>query len=69
MTGDTVLRAASLSKLVLSIVALQLHEEGNVDLHASVETLLPEVASLKVMTNFKDGKEEIRNPVRPITLQ
>lgn len=58
MTVDTLLRIASMTKLLTSIAAMQLVERGALDLDVRVARILPAFDDLKVLTGF-DGDEPI----------
>ncbi len=54
ITADTMLRIASMTKMVTTTAALQLAERGALELDAPVEAYRPEFASLPVLEGF-DG--------------
>jgi CubicO group peptidase (beta-lactamase class C family) len=54
ITADTMLRLASMTKMVTTVAALQQVERGNLELDAPVDTYLPEFADLPVLEGF-DG--------------
>src|SRR5687767_14535399 len=54
VTPDTMLRIASMTKMVTTVAALQLVEQGKLDLDAPIETYLPEFGELQVLEGF-DG--------------
>jgi methyl acetate hydrolase len=54
MSADTVFWIASFTKLVTSVVALQLIEEGRLSLDQPVADLRPDLASLPVLAGFDD---------------
>jgi len=55
MTTDTIFWIASMTKLVTSIVALQLIEEGALTLDAPVASILSAFADLPILDGFDDG--------------
>jgi methyl acetate hydrolase len=70
MTPNTVLRIASLTKLVTCVAALQLVERGALSLDAPLGPLLPALASPQVLDGFDaDGQPQLRPARRPITLR
>lgn len=71
MTGDTVVWVASCTKLITSIAAMQLVEEGKISLDSGdeVEVLLPELKDKKVLEETADGKLEYHEKKRKITLR
>jgi len=60
---DTMLRIASMTKMVTTTAALQLAERGALELDAPVETYRPEFASLQVLEGF-DGDAPVLRPPR-----
>jgi len=58
MENDTIVRIYSMSKLITSVAALILHDEGKLDLEAPVSKYLPEMKNVKVYQ--KNG-----NPTTP----
>ncbi|KAI0203134.1 Simvastatin synthase [Astrocystis sublimbata] len=69
MTSDTPMRVASCSKLLTSIMVLQLVERGLASYDETLERLLPEVAGLKVLTGFDEAGNPIeREPKSPVLL-
>ncbi len=70
MTPDTVGWIASMTKAVTGAGAMQLVEQGRLDLDAPAFRVLPELAEVQVLTGFDDqGQPELRAPRRPITLR
>jgi methyl acetate hydrolase len=63
ITPDTMLRIASMTKMVTTTAALQLSERGALELDAPVETYRPEFASLQVLEGF-DGDTPVLRPPR-----
>lgn len=62
ITPDTMLRIASMTKMVTTTAALQLAERGALDLDAAVETYRPEFAKLQVLEGFDGDKPVLRPP-------
>ncbi|BCM86072.1 serine hydrolase domain-containing protein [Methylobacterium indicum] len=68
MTTDTVFALFSTTKAVTGTAALQLVEEGRLDLDAPARTYLPEIGQLQVIDGFgEDGTPLLRAPKRDIT--
>lgn len=68
MTTDTVFAVFSTTKAVTSTAALQLVEEGLLDLAAPVRDYVPAIAELQVITGFdRDGARLLRPPRTEIT--
>ena len=44
---DTIIAIASMTKLITTVAALQLHDEGKLDIDAPVDSYLAELANLK----------------------
>lgn len=59
MEFDTLMWIASCTKLMTSIAALQCIERGQISLDSDVAKILPELASLHVLTGFKENGEPI----------
>jgi CubicO group peptidase (beta-lactamase class C family) len=60
---NTMFRNASMTKAVATTAALQLVEEGRLDLDATVASIVPEFGELQVLDGF-DGGEPILRPPR-----
>jgi methyl acetate hydrolase len=70
MTPDTVFWIASMTKAVTSTAAMQLVEQGKLQLDEPIGTLLPELASPQVLEGFDDkGTPRLRPAKQPITLR
>jgi methyl acetate hydrolase len=70
MTPDTVFWVASMTKAVTSVAAMQLVEQGELDLDRPLGGLLPELASPQVLDGFDaTGAPRLRPAKRPITLR
>jgi methyl acetate hydrolase len=70
MSIDTVFRIASMVKLLTSVAALQLVEQGRLKLDAPAADLDPTLASLQVLTGFDArGAPQLRPARNPITLR
>jgi methyl acetate hydrolase len=70
MTLDTIFRIASMTKAVTSVAAMQLVEQGKLDLEWPIGDILPELAAPQVLEGFDDaGAPRLRPAKRPITLR
>ncbi|MEO5641239.1 MAG: serine hydrolase domain-containing protein [Sphingomicrobium sp.] len=70
MTAGALFMLASMTKLVTSIAALQLVEQGRLELDAPIARLLPQLSAPRVLTGFADDGSPIDRPAaRPITLR
>jgi CubicO group peptidase (beta-lactamase class C family) len=66
---DSIFRIASMTKLVTTVAALQLVEQGKVDLSEPVAKHLPQLADVHVLEGFDgSGKPVLRSARTPITL-
>ena len=69
MTDDTVFRIASMTKVVTAIAALQLVEDGALDLDAAVGDVLPAFDGLRVLEGFRGDEPVLRPPRRRATVR
>jgi methyl acetate hydrolase len=70
MTLDTIFRLASMTKAVTSVAAMQLVEQGKLQLEQPIGTVLPELSAPQVLEGFDDaGAPRLRPAKRPITLR
>lgn len=60
ITPDSMLRIASMTKMVATTAALQQMERGNLELDAPVDTYLPEFADLPVLEGFDGDTPKLR---------
>ena len=68
MTTDSVFAIFSTTKAITGTAALQLVEEGKLDLDAPARTYVPDLGQLKVIEGFDDaGQPRLRAPKRDIT--
>ncbi len=68
MTTDTVFAIFSTTKAITATAALQLVEEGKLDLDAPAKTYCPDIAKLQVLEGFDAaGEPRLRAPKRDIT--
>ncbi|MGH9673749.1 MAG: serine hydrolase domain-containing protein [Bryobacteraceae bacterium] len=66
---DSIFRIASMTKPVTTVAALQLVEQGKVDLSEPIAKHLPQLANLDVLEGFDDSGKPVLRPARtPITL-
>src|SRR3954469_24705104 len=69
ITADTMLRIASMTKMVTTVAALQLVESGELDLDATVATYRPEFAELQVLEGFDGDTPRLRAPASEATVR
>jgi methyl acetate hydrolase len=70
MTRDSVFRIASMTKAVTSVAAMQLVEQGRLQLDEPIGNVLPELAAPQVLKGFdSSGAPRLRPAKRPITLR
>src|SRR5205085_3665722 len=70
MTRDSVFRIASMTKAVTSVAAMQLVEQGKLQLDDPIGNVLPELAAPQVLEGFDaSGAPLLRPARRPITLR
>jgi methyl acetate hydrolase len=68
MTADTVFAIFSTTKAITGTAALQLVEDGTLDLDAPAKTYVPEIGTLQVLDGFDaGGQPKLRAPKRDIT--
>lgn len=68
MTTDSVFAIFSTTKAITGTAALQLMEEGKLDLDAPAKTYAPDIGKLQVLDGFDDqGMPKLRAPKRDIT--
>lgn len=69
MSLDTVVWIASMTKALTGTAAMQLVEQGKLDLDAPASRILPMLGETQVLVGWANGKPVTRPPVRPITLR
>jgi len=70
MTTDTVVWIASMTKAVTGTAAMQLVEQGRIDLDAPASKVIPYLAEVQVLEGWDaSGEPRMRAPKRPITLR
>src|SRR5579863_5224319 len=68
MTTDTVFAIFSTTKAITGTAALQLVEEGKLDLDAPAKKYVPDIGELRVLDGFDaSGNPRLRSPKREIT--
>jgi methyl acetate hydrolase len=69
ITADTMLRIASMTKMVTTVAALQLVERDELDLDATVAGYRPEFAELQVLEGFDGDTPKLRPPAGEATVR
>ena len=69
LANDSIFRIASMTKLVTSVAALQLVEQGLLDLDAAVADILPSFDELAVLDGFAGEAPMLRPPRRRATIR
>jgi CubicO group peptidase (beta-lactamase class C family) len=69
ITPDTMMRIASMTKMVTTVAALQLSEQGALELDAPVDTYRPEFADLQVLEGFDGDTPVLRPPATRATVR
>jgi methyl acetate hydrolase len=70
MTPDTIVWIASMTKALTGTAAMQMVEQGKLELDAPASRWLPELGKVQVLEGFDDsGEPRLRAPKRPITLR
>jgi methyl acetate hydrolase len=67
--ADTIFRNASLTKAPATVGALQLVEQGRLDLDATVESIVPAFAELQVLDGFDGEEPRLRAPASRATVR
>lgn len=68
MTTDTVFAIFSTTKAITGTAALQLAEDGKLDLDAPAKTYVPQTGELQVIEGFDEhGEPKLRAPKRDVT--
>jgi len=68
MREDAIFRIYSMSKPITTVAVLMLYEEGCFFLDDPLHAYLPAFAGVKVKATGADGREELVDPVRPVTI-
>jgi methyl acetate hydrolase len=66
---DTMFRLMSMTKAFASVAALQLLEQGRLELDQEVASVLPAFGELKVLEGFDGDTPRLRDPVRQATIR
>jgi methyl acetate hydrolase len=66
---DTIFRNASMTKAPVTMGALQLVEQGRLDLDATVASVMPEFAELQVLDGFDGERPILRAPASAPTIR
>ena len=66
---DTMIWIASMTKAITSVAALQLIEQGSLELEAPVAGILPAFDRLQVLEGFDGDTPRLRAPARPATIR
>jgi len=70
MSPDTVVWIASMTKALTGTAAMQLVEQGKIDLDSPVTRWVPDLARTQVLDGWDaDGQPRMRPPKRPITMR
>jgi methyl acetate hydrolase len=69
LTVDTHFRIMSMTKMVITAAALQLGEQGELDLEAPIDTYRPEWADLEVLAGFDGDTPRMRPPAGRATVR
>ncbi|MEW5684547.1 MAG: serine hydrolase domain-containing protein [Pseudomonadota bacterium] len=70
VADDTVFWVASCTKAIVSAAALELVDQGKLDLDAPIGSLLPHFAGLQILEGFDDaGQPRLRAPREAVTLR
>ena len=69
ISADTMLRIASMTKMVTTTAALQLVEQGSLDLDEAVAKYRPEFAELQVLEGFDGDTPKLRAPASQATVR
>src|SRR5262245_22094434 len=69
MSGDTIVRVYSMTKIVTAVAALQLYEDGALALGDPITRWLPELEGLQVLTGGTADAPELAPLAHPITVK
>ena len=69
VTPGTMLRLASMTKMVATVAALQQMERGNLELDAPVDTYCPSFGDLQVLEGFSGDTPRLRAPASRATVR
>ena len=68
MTMDTIFRIASMTKAVTSVAAMQLVEQGKLQLDQPVASVIPAFGELQVLVGFYGDNPALRPPASQATI-
>jgi CubicO group peptidase (beta-lactamase class C family) len=66
---DTMFWIASMTKSIVSVGALQLVEQGDLELDQPAAEVVPELGRLQVLEGFDGDEPRLRPPARPVTIR
>jgi CubicO group peptidase (beta-lactamase class C family) len=66
---DTMIWIASMTKAITSVAAMQLIEQGGLELEQPVADILPAFGALQVLEGFDGDTPRLRAPARPATIR
>ncbi|GAA1279676.1 serine hydrolase domain-containing protein [Pseudonocardia aurantiaca] len=69
VTAGTEFALMSMTKMVVTVAALQLADQGSLDLDAPVDTYCPEFAEVKVLEGFEGDTPRLRAPASRATVR
>lgn len=69
VSADTVFPIMSMTKMIVTVAALQLAERGSLDLDAAVDTYRPEFAEVQVLAGFDGDTPRLRAPASRATVR
>jgi methyl acetate hydrolase len=69
VSADTHFRIMSMTKMVATVAALQLMEQGKLDLNAPIDTYCPAFAELQVLDGFDGDTPRLRVPASRATVK
>jgi methyl acetate hydrolase len=69
VSTDTMFRFASMTKALVTVLALQLIEEGRLELDQPVADVLPEFGELQVLDGFDGNEPRLRPPAVQATIR
>jgi methyl acetate hydrolase len=69
VSSGTMMRLASMTKPIVSVAALQLIEQGAIELEQPVRDILPRFGALQVLEGFDGETPRLRAPARQATIR
>jgi len=67
-SADSVFRIASMTKIVTTVAALRLRDEGSLDFAAPVDAYCPDFAAVRVLDGFDGDRPRLRPPASRATV-